>query len=223
MSVIVGVYFDFVSPYSYLGLARLPELERNRALDWEPRPVVYGALLDATGLVGPAEIDAKRRYTFLDVARAAALAGVHLVGPPAHPFRSLEALRMVTALPERGERRRLAVQLGDARWARGRDLTDPAVLIEEATTCGLDGVELERASRSGRVKRALRESTSQALAAGVFGVPTFSLDGELFWGHDRIPHLLARLDGSLPDLRPRIADALARPRGADRAGKPEAR
>jgi 2-hydroxychromene-2-carboxylate isomerase len=70
------------------------------------------------------------------------------------------------------------------------------------------------------VKEALQQRTADAIAAGVFGVPTFELDGELFWGHDRLDHLAARLEGRLPDLTARAAILEARPRAADRATAP---
>ena len=70
------------------------------------------------------------------------------------------------------------------------------------------------------VKRALQDRTTAAIEAGVFGVPTFALDDELFWGHDRLDQLAARLEGRLPDLSDRAAVLEARPRGSDRPGAP---
>ena len=95
-AISIDLYFDFVSPYSYLLLTQAAEFGQQHGITWRPQPVVYGALLNHTGLVGPVEVDVKRRYTFTDIRRSAALLGVPLVGPPAHPFRSLEALRTVS-------------------------------------------------------------------------------------------------------------------------------
>ena len=67
----------------------------EHGIRWEMRPIVYAALLDAHGLVGPAETPAKRRYTFHDVVRTARHLGLRFEGPPTHPFRSLEALRKI--------------------------------------------------------------------------------------------------------------------------------
>ena len=76
---------------------------------------------------------------------------------------------------------------------------------------GVTGVLTARA-----LKRALQERTAAAIEAGVFGVPTFELDGELFWGHDRLDHLAARIDGRLPDLSAQASVLEGRPRGSDR-------
>src|SRR6185503_4800799 len=93
----VPFYLDFISPYTWLALARAETFAEEHGIAWEPRPVVYAALLDAHGLVGPVETEAKRRYTLHDVARSAQALGLRLVGPPAHPFRSLAALRTLCA------------------------------------------------------------------------------------------------------------------------------
>jgi 2-hydroxychromene-2-carboxylate isomerase len=225
MSRTARVFFDFVSPYSYLALTHLAPFGERHGIEWDPAPVFYAALLDANHLVGPAETLAKRRYTLTDVLRAAELQGVPLVGPPAHPFRSLEALRVATVFAGHPRALELSVALSAACWAEGRDLTDWGVLAEVVGRVGLDGGKTEpeglaiRAS-APEVKRALQERTAAAIEAGVFGVPTFELDGELFWGHDRLDHLAARADGRLSDLSGRASVLELRPRGSDRPGAP---
>ena len=220
MSHAVRVYFDFVSPYSYLALTRLASFGTRHGIRWEPAPVFYAALLDANHLVGPAETSAKRRYTMTDVLRAAELQGAALVGPPAHPFRSLEALRVATLVARDPRALELSVALSTACWAEGRDLTDWNVLTEIVERVGIEAGDLAARASAPGVKRALQQRTAAAIAAGVFGVPTFELDGELFWGHDRLDHLAARIEGRLPDLAERASALEARPRGSDRPGGP---
>jgi 2-hydroxychromene-2-carboxylate isomerase len=220
MSTRVRVWFDFVSPYSYLALTRLGEFGARHDVIWEPAPVFYAALLEANHLVGPAETRVKRRYTMTDILRAAELAGVPLVGPPNHPFRSLEALRVATLFADDPRALALDLALSTACWAEGRELTDWGVLAEVVARAGFDATDLEARASAPAVKAALRDRTSAAIEAGVFGVPTFELDGELFWGHDRLEHLAARLEGRLPDLGERAAVLEARPRGSDRPTAP---
>ena len=214
----VELYFDFVSPYAYLALTQVTPFGERHDVHWIVRPVVYGALLDANGLVGPVEVEAKRRYTFRDVVRTAAMLGVSLVGPPAHPFRSLEALRTVCAYLGRPETLALTVALSQACWGEGRDLTDVEVLGEVVRSVGLDDSDLRDRIVATEVKESLRRSTEAALAAGVFGVPTFRLGRELFWGHDRMDQLGARLQGALRAGDADVAELEQRPRGADRRG-----
>jgi 2-hydroxychromene-2-carboxylate isomerase len=220
MSTRVRVWFDFVSPYSYLALTRLGEFGARHDVIWEPAPVFYAALLEANHLVGPAETRVKRRYTMTDILRAAELAGVPLVGPPNHPFRSLEALRVATLFADDPRALALDLALSAACWAEGRELTDWGVLADVVARAGFDSTDLEARASAPAVKAALRDRTSAAIEAGVFGVPTFELDGELFWGHDRLEHLAARLEDRLPDLAERAAVLEARPRGSDRPTAP---
>jgi 2-hydroxychromene-2-carboxylate isomerase len=210
------LYFDLVSPYSWLALTRVESFGERHAIDWDVCPVVYAALLDAHGLVGPVEVETKRRYTFHDVARSAAELGLALTGPPAHPFRSLEALRTVCLFHDDPRRLRLAVALADACWTGGRPLTEISVLAEVVAAVGLDAGDLAGRIADPAVKERLRRNTERALAAGVFGVPTFAYDGELFWGHDRMEHLARRIRGPDPEARRRAEAMLTRPRGVDR-------
>ena len=212
----VAFYLDFVSPYSYLALTQARRFEAEHGVRFEPRPVVYAKLLDAHGLTGPAETIAKRRYTFVDIVRSAHRLGVPLVGPPAHPFRSLEALRTLVLWQGDGRALDLAVALSSAAWGEGRDLTDLAVLADVVTKTGLDATDLADRLAADPVKNVLAEATSAAVEAGVFGVPTFAAGSEMFWGHDRMAHLADHVHGRLPSADAQAAAMLARPRGADR-------
>ena len=143
-----------------------------------------------------------------------------LVGPPEHPFRSLEALRAVCVFAEDPLAVRLVVALAHACWGEGRDLTDRSVIGEVVAGVGLDETALGDRIADPEAKRRLREHTEGALSAGVFGVPTFRYDGELFWGNDRMGQLAAWLAGTL-DGNEAGAEAMElRPWGADRRGLP---
>jgi len=212
----VDFYFDFVSPYSYLALTQARTFEGHHGVRFEVRPVVYAKLLDATGLSGPAEIEVKRRYTFADVLRVAHRLGVPLAGPPAHPFRSLEALRALMLWREDDRALDLAVALSTAAWGKGRDLTDVAVIADVVAAAGFDVQDLARRVTSGPVKQALADATAAAVRAGVFGVPTFVVGDEMFWGQDRMADLAEHVAGRLPAMSKAAAPMLARPRDADR-------
>jgi 2-hydroxychromene-2-carboxylate isomerase len=212
----VRFYLDFVSPYTWLALMRSRGIEERPDCAIEVRPIVYAALLDAHGLVGPAETEAKRRYTFADVARAADRMGLRLAGPPRHPFRSLEALRVAWLFRESERALPLAVALADAAWGEGRSLEDPSVLTDVVARAGLDAKALAERIATPEVKDGLRADTAEAIERGVFGVPSFELEGELFWGHDRMDALDERLDGRGAPDRTWLDAYLARPRGVER-------
>jgi 2-hydroxychromene-2-carboxylate isomerase len=208
-------YFDPVSPYAWLAMR---SLDRVDAAGVQPRfiPVLFAGLLKAHGNLGPAEVPAKRTYLFRDVLREAARRRLPFAGPPGHPFNPLAALRMCTALDDDAQRRRLALALTAACWERGADISDTDVLRRLADDEGFDGAGLLAQAATPAVKQALAAATDDAIAQGIFGVPTYRLDGELFWGGDRIETLLWRLEGGTID-EVTLAAFLARPPLAQRS------
>jgi 2-hydroxychromene-2-carboxylate isomerase len=207
-------YFDPVSPYVWLAMRSLDRLEAA-AIEVRFVPVLFAGLLKAHGNLGPAEVPAKRSYIFRDVMREAARRGLPFAGPPGHPFNPLAALRMCTALEDDGDRRRLALALVAACWEDGADISDADVLRRLADGAGFDGDALLARAATPEVMGALAAATDAAIAAGIFGVPTYRLDGELFWGSDRIEALSWRLDGGAIDEK-KLAAFLARPPLAQR-------
>ena len=170
-------YFDFVSPFSYLQCEQLPTLERSIRIRY--RPVLFAALLAAHGHKGPAEIASKRRFTYRFVVWQAAKLGIPLKFPAAHPFNPLALLRLAIAADcEPSAVRRIFRFV----WRDGRlgDLPiEWAELISE-----LDIPDAATRIASSEVKDALRKNTDDAIARGVFGVPTLAIGDELFWGVD---------------------------------------
>lgn len=180
----VDWYFDFVSPYAYLCLHRLGELPPDIAINY--RPVLFAGLLSHWGQKGPAEIAPKRRYTYRSTHWQAKLQGVPFRYPAAHPFNPLQHLRLAIAAGcTPGAVRRIF----EAVWTSGGDASDPAAFTALAGDLSVDEPRLSAPD----VKDVLRRNTEEAAARGVFGVPTFAVDGELFWGVDSVDYLRAFL------------------------------
>ena len=113
----------------------------------------------------------------------------------------------------------MAAELAFACWGEGRDLCDWDVLRAVARTAGLSSAQvdsLEAQSAEPAAKEQLRANTEEAIARGVFGVPTFEHEDELYWGHDRLEQLGERLRGELPPARDRLEELVSRPAGAER-------
>jgi len=215
----VDFYFDFVSPYPWLASHQLGELRECTAVKFCFVPVLFAALLDHHSNLGPAEIPAKRRYTFQDTQRWAVHLGWEFKGPPAHPFNPLKPLRVTSAVESDDLREALAVRLLDAAWSEGKDITSDSVIYEVADSLGLDGQELLGKAHTVEIKERLHLQTERAIRAGVFGVPSFVVNGEIFWGNDRLHLLKEYLEGRLPTDRAKVEEMLSRPRAADRSTK----
>lgn len=211
---VVHFYFDPISPYAWLASKELPRIEAA-GLAVECQPILFAALLNAHGQKGPAEIPAKRAYTFRDVLRLATQKGLKVEGPPTHPFNPLRALRMCIAIENAQARQRFALALMDGAWGSGLDLTSAPVLAAIAAECGLDGAALLKLSELPDIKARLLDATQQAIQIGVFGVPSFVLDGEIYWGADRVDTLLWASQGHRVD-ESRLNAVLSRQASAQR-------
>jgi 2-hydroxychromene-2-carboxylate isomerase len=173
-------YFDFVSPYSHICLHRLQALPAPLVY----RPVLFAGLLSHWGQKGPAEIPAKRRWTYRWCTWWARELGIPFRFPAAHPFNPLPYLRLAIACDSTPQAVR---RIFDFVWTTGEDAADPLRFSRLCEELGI--VEHQVAD----AKEALRRNTEQAAARGVFGVPSFVVDGEVFWGADAIDFLSAFL------------------------------
>jgi 2-hydroxychromene-2-carboxylate isomerase len=186
----LAFWFDPVSPYAYLAFERLPHALAGISHAVEYRPVLFAGLLQHHGHKGPAEIAPKRLWTYQDVAWRAHVQGTPLELPRRHPFNPLPLLRLALACSAQGEtpNRRVVEAVMRHAWTGGADAEDPARLaaLEESLVPVRD-------PRGSEVKDELRAWTARATQAGVFGVPTFEVDGRLFWGDDALPMLAAAL------------------------------
>jgi 2-hydroxychromene-2-carboxylate isomerase len=181
----VSWYFDFISPYAYFGLHTLERLGVAEAeIDYQP--VLLAALLNHWGQKGPAEIPSKRIWTYRACIWWARQNNIPFRVPSPHPFNPLPYLRLCIAA---GNSAQAIRTIFDGLWTSGVDPADPGAIASLAASLN---VPLERITEPG-VKSALRESTERAVQKGVFGVPTFAIDGHLFWGDDSVEFAAAYL------------------------------
>ena len=171
-------YFDVVSPFAYLQLARFDRLPHDLEVTY--RPVLFAGLLGHWGHKGPAEIEAKRLQTYRYSQWRAEREGIAMRFPPVHPFNPLKALRLCIA---RGDAATVRAVF-DHIWCDGIGIDGDAGWQALARRLGIGTDEAEALVSSPEVKEGLRRSTGEAVAAGVYGVPTFRIGNELFWGDD---------------------------------------
>jgi 2-hydroxychromene-2-carboxylate isomerase len=191
-------FFDYISHNAYLAWHQLPALARKYELTLEPVPVLFAALLKAYGQVGPAEVPPKSRWMLGNVLRKAKKLGLPIAPPATHPFNPLLALRLACCELPRDARADLISRCFAATWAQSRPMHEPDTLAQIIGEAGYDARALLSEAEGDGAKRALRDNGEQALAAGVYGVPTMIVRGELFWGYDDFEHMEAFLAGRDP-------------------------
>ncbi|MCB9586256.1 MAG: 2-hydroxychromene-2-carboxylate isomerase [Polyangiaceae bacterium] len=190
-------FYDFVCPYAYVASTQVRALAKACNAELVYRPVLLGGIFNhlrgtSDKEYAPNQMNpTKTRINQRDLERYASLFEAPLQKPASHPRRTVLALRAALAsgaLPEASH------ALFDAYWRRGEDLEDPRVVEAALSAAGLDGARAVTSAPAQ--KQALIDSTLAAFEAGVFGVPTFRVDQELYWGQDRLDFVARALDPS---------------------------
>lgn len=170
-------YFDVISPFAYLQLPAM--LALHRRLPITPRPILFGAILQQLGQLGPAEIPGKREFTYRHVQWQAERAGITLRFPPGHPFNPTTALRLIVAA---GSTWDAVSAVFHHLWRDGLAGDSAESLASLGSALGI--ADVAEATTRDTVKLALRANTDEALRVGVFGVPTLRIGEHGFWGND---------------------------------------
>ena len=187
----IDFYFDFASPYGYLAATQIEKVAARHARRVRWRPILLGAAFKSTGMRPLVDIPLRGAYMRRDLPRFARYLGVPFAEPPGFPIAALAAARAVVwlddAAPEQAPR--LARALYDAHWGRGEDIREPAQVAAIAAPLGIDLAALIAAVQTPEIKDRLKRRVEDSLAAGVFGSPFVFVEGEPFWGADRIDQL----------------------------------
>ncbi len=184
--MVVEFFFDVGSPYAYLAATRLDDFQRRTGAVVRWCPFLLGGVFKATGNSAPSTVPAKARWMLTDLSAWATRYQVPFHFPGAiFPVNSLLPQRSLTAC-DVDERPAFALELFDAYWARGLDVSKADIVRAAAAAVGLDGDRLITAASAQPVKDTLRATTEDAVARGAFGAPTFFVGERMFWGNDRL-------------------------------------
>jgi 2-hydroxychromene-2-carboxylate isomerase len=195
----VEFYYDLVSPYSYLAHRKIERLCKENGAELILRPMLLGAVHKAAGIKSPIETKAKADYQARDIGRWAEYYGLPLEFPDPFPFRTLKTMRAAVFLREGGGIEAFTREAFALYWEEGgapegfEEADEDGPVSAVARRMGADpGEVLEGATRPG-AKQELKDATSEAVQRGVFGAPAFFVDGEMFWGNDRLHFVEAAL------------------------------
>jgi 2-hydroxychromene-2-carboxylate isomerase len=184
-------YLDFISPYAWLAFDALPQALEGLDVQVVYKPVLFAGLLKHHGQLGPAEIPGKRDWTYRQVQWLARQQGCELKLPSTHPFNPLALLRLALACDASGTPgRAVCEQVFRHVWCSALEATD----ADRLRQLGLQ-LKPQLDPAGVEVKQALQANTDEAIALGLFGVPSMQVDDKLFWGQDALPMLRAYLQG----------------------------
>ncbi|MGZ3787143.1 MAG: DsbA family protein [Bacteriovorax sp.] len=192
----IDFYFDFLSPYSYVAWTWVRS--KLDDYDWSFCPVSVPSIIAHYDTKGPAQIKPKRNYLFKDLLRYTKLFNVPFTTPAKLPFNSLYALRLALKSVSQSSQAEVIDAIFRAGWEKGLDIGSDDLLKEVLSSANLPTADLflKMEEKSARVE--LKNNIESGIAKGVFGVPTFFVDEEMFWGNDSIKYLEMYLMGSDP-------------------------
>jgi 2-hydroxychromene-2-carboxylate isomerase len=184
----IEFYFDFSSPYGYFAAAKIDEIAARHARLVTYRPILLGAVFKVTGQQPLPSIPLKGNYAKRDLERCARLFGVPFRIPSKFPIASTAPCRAFYSLTDKQPAlaAKLARALYGAYFGADRDISAPEVTLDVAGELGIDKQYVANALNDPSVKERLRQEVDSAIALGVFGSPYIVVDGEPFWGADRL-------------------------------------
>lgn len=194
MSKKIEFYFDFLSPYSYVAWTWV----RSKPFDFVFMPVSMPAIIAAHDTKGPAQIEPKRNYLFKDLLRFTKLNNIPFETPKQLPFNSLYALRLSLKGTAGAQQKEIIDTIFRAGWEHGLDIGSDDVLKEVLREKNLYSEELIEKMENKTARAELKNNNEIALQRDLFGVPSFVVDGELFWGNDSTKYLEMYLNGTDP-------------------------
>ncbi|MFV0278432.1 MAG: 2-hydroxychromene-2-carboxylate isomerase [Parahaliea sp.] len=185
-------YFDFSSSYSYVAHTEVEALAKRQGWEVNWIPISLGVIFQSHGHAIPTQGTAKQRYLWRDVERSAAAQGMPYQWPKPFPFNSIPLARGFLWLQRQdpAAAKRFAHTLFQQLYAEGGNTGDPAALLQRACeSISVVAADMTEAIQGDDIKGALKTTTAEAMARGVFGAPTFAVGDELFWGADRLLQL----------------------------------
>jgi 2-hydroxychromene-2-carboxylate isomerase len=198
MTKTVEFYFDVGSPAAYLAWHRLPRICEEAGAALAYKPMLLGGVFQAAGNQSPMNIPAKGRYVMADLERFARRFQVRFNHNPFFPINTLMLMRGATGMQMRDEARLVPYvdAVYRAIWVDGKNMNDSGVVAGVLQEAGFEPASLLAMTNDPEVKDRLKTVTQEAVARGVFGAPTFFVDGHMYWGQDRLDFVKEDLEAN---------------------------
>ncbi|MCH8884785.1 MAG: 2-hydroxychromene-2-carboxylate isomerase [SAR324 cluster bacterium] len=198
----VEFFFDYASPYAYMGSLKIEEAVNRHGSQLSWKPMVLGFVFQATGFEAPMTQgkNPKSDYLLQDLQNLSEAYGAPYKPRTDFIIRSILALRATLCIPDGPERAKAVHGLFHGAWGEDLDLNQPEVVAGLLDKAGFEGAKLVERTQEPEIKHQLKANTDEAVQRGAFGAPTMFIDsGRMFWGHDRIDvldHFLGQAAGA---------------------------
>jgi 2-hydroxychromene-2-carboxylate isomerase len=198
MKKTVEFYFDVGSPAAYLAWQRLPRICEQAGAALAYKPMLLGGVFQASGNQSPMNIPAKGRYVMTDLERFAQRYQVAFKHNPHFPINTLMLMRGATGIQMRDEARLKPYvdAVYRAIWVDGKNMNDAGVVAGVLQEAGFEPAAVLAMANDPQVKEKLKAQTQEAVARGVFGAPTFFVEGRMYWGQDRLDFVKEELEAN---------------------------
>lgn len=182
----IEFYYDYSSPFSYFADAQVRQVAERNGARIVYKPAILGVLIIESKNTPPPSVPAKLAYYQTDMQRWAKRLGLPFVMNPAFPVRSINLMRAALVAQQKGVFDVFHEAMWKAMWQEGKDLSDPEVIAAVCDEAGLAGNEIVEGTQAPEVKEKLKANCDEALSRGAFGMPTFFVGDEMFFGNDRV-------------------------------------
>jgi 2-hydroxychromene-2-carboxylate isomerase len=198
MAKTLEFYFDYGSPYSYLADTQVEAIARRTGATLVRKPMLLGGVFKSTGNHSPADLPQRSTWSAFDMPLWARHYGVPFQRNPFFPINTLALMRGAAAAELDGSFARYHPAIFKAMWVDGRNLNDLKEVAAVLSAAGFDPQKFGNRIQEQDVKDRLKATTDEAVGRGVFGAPTSFVDGQMFFGNDRLPFVELALKGALP-------------------------
>ncbi len=194
----IEFWLEYASTYSYLSVARIGQLASENGVGIEWQPFWLYPVREQQGLPPPfPEGSARARYMWLDLERRARELDLPYRRPEVYPFNSMGTGRVALVGAREGWCQVFTEAAFRLHWTEGVLMGTPENLQAALAAAGQDASRVEAAAASPEIKDAFKQQATRALERGIFGSPSFIVDGELFWGDDRLEAAIAKAKGAM--------------------------
>ena len=189
MTKSIDFYFDFISPYSFLALKKIKYLKVNNSINFIYKPILLGGLHKLGGIIAPAFNDRKMKHMKNDCLLIAKKNKIDFKWNSKFPINTLDLMRGYISLENRYKEKYFELCF-DAYWKDDLDISNKGVINKILEKCKLDKKKFFKDVKEEKIKKELKDLTTDAFERDVFGAPTFVVNEKIFWGQDRLDYAL---------------------------------